>query len=249
MAAKAVYQFFWHDFCDWYLEFSKITLTKHVLSIVLHQSLSLLHPFMPFITDEIWSIMPGKNKAEYLDRHSFPDSDKIFLQTGFPESIAKLDASIVDMIIPVIDAIRSIRGENRISPSKEMSAFVFSQRGEDRVHFEGWKSVITKISRVTSVKIIDKPPVSKGMAHVVIIPGLEVFVPLEGLVDFAAEIQRLDKEIAKLVTDIERRGKRLEDQNFVSRADPEIVEEEREALIQARSKLTRLEETRRNFAS
>ena len=85
------------------------------------------------------------------------------------------------------------------------------------------------------------------MAHIVISEGLEVFVPLEGLVDFAAEIQRLDKEIGKLAADIERRGKRLEDQNFVSRADPEVVDDEKEALREAKGKLSRLEETRKNF--
>jgi valyl-tRNA synthetase len=128
-----------------------------------------------------------------------------------------------------------------------MNSKIFAVKPETRASLESWKAVIQRIARTASLDILDKAPTSKGMAHVVISEGLEVFVPLTGLVDFAAEIQRLDKEIAKLVSDIERRGKRLEDQNFVSRADPEIVEEEKEALRETKVKLSRLEETRKNF--
>ncbi|HSA58389.1 MAG TPA: valine--tRNA ligase [bacterium] len=250
VAAKSVYQFFWHDFCDWYLEFSKITLTKQVLYDVLGASVSLLHPFMPFITDEIWSLMPGNQKRPFLDQCGFPSNESVLKHTtGFSEETARLDASIVDMIIPVIEAIRSIRGENRIPSAKEMTAIIYSKKIEDRGHVESWQPIIQRLGRAKSTQVVQEPPVPKGMAHVVISEGLEVFVPLEGLVDFAAEVQRLDKEIGKLKADIERRGKRLEDQNFVSRADPEIVEEERESLREAQGKLVRLEETRRNFAS
>jgi valyl-tRNA synthetase len=250
LAAKAAYQFFWHDFCDWYLEFSKITLNKQVLYDVLGASLSLLHPFIPFITDEIWSLMPGKHKRKFLDQCDYPSSQSVLRQiSGFSEKIARDDASIVNLIIPVIESIRSIRGENRVPPAKEMTAIVYAKRPEDRIHFQGWEDVIKRLSRAASLDIMDKAPAPKGMAHVVVADGLEVFIPLTGLVDFSAEIQRLDKEIGKLKVDIERREKRLQDENFVSRADVDVVEEERETLRGGRTKLARLEETRRNFSN
>lgn len=245
VAAKTVYQFFWHDFCDWYLEFSKLELNKPILYKVLTTSLTLLHPFMPFLTEEIAHRLPGVTEGESVSKWAFPTPEMVLPVQD--RAYADKDASAVDLVISVIDAIRSVRGENRIPPSKEMTSQIVAAKASERASLEGWKSVIQRIGRTTALDILDKAPTAKGMAHVVISEGLEVFVPLTGLVDFAAEIQRLDKEIAKLAADIERRGKRLEDQNFVSRADPEIVEEEKEALRETKVKLSRLEETRKNF--
>src|SRR6185436_7024757 len=211
-----------HDFCDWYLEFSKLELSKPVLYKVLTTSLTLLHPFMPFLTEEIAHRLPGVTDGESVSKWAFPTPESVLPQAS--RATAEADAEVVDLVISVIEAIRTVRGENRIPPAKEMSSKVFAANASRREYLKSWTSVIQRLARTVSLEVLEKPAAPKGMAHVVIAEGLEAFVPLEGLVDFAAEVQRLDKEIGKLKSAVESREKRLQDANFVARADPEVVE-------------------------
>ena len=241
-AAHTLYQFFWHDFCDWYLEFSKMTLNKHVLYDVLAKSLCLLHPFMPFLTEEIWHRLPGKKDS--IERSPFPTA-----QDGWPQGVNQTEEiEMVEKITQIITGFRSIRGENQISPAKEIAATLFVKESKNRNPLESWKEVIQKLSRCSQLTLVDQPPMTKKMAHIVLAEGLEAFVPLEGLVDFASEIKRLEKEIAKLKEDKERRQKRLEDKNFVERADADVVEEEKQRVRDADLKLVRLEESLKNLS-
>ncbi len=243
IAAKSVYQYFWHDFCDWYLELCKISLNKQTLQDVLCASLQLLHPFTPFITTEILAKL-GANPRDV--GHRWPEVSRIL--PSEQEARLRLEAAVVELLIPVITAIRSIRGENRISPALMIRAVVVSRKTADKASFEGKSDVVKRLARLSDLEIVHQAPSSKGMAHVVISDAIEVFVPLEGLIDFASERARLEKEIGKLKDDKSRREKRLSEENFVSRADPEIVEEEKARVAEAALKISRMEESLKNLS-
>lgn len=246
VAAKSIYQFFWHDLCDWYIEFCKINLNKQVLYEVLMNSFCLLHPFMPFITEELWhKVGRGRHKIKSITQVNFPDPD--FILSPLQEQTAHYDIEIVEMLTFLIEGIRSIRGENHILPSLPIKVTIFSKRGEDRIHLIDRKETIQRLGRCADVQIVEQPVLQKQMAHVVISEGLEVFVSLEDLVDFELEKKRLEKEITKLKEDTGRRQKRLSDSNFISRADPAIVAEERKTVEDNQVKIARLEETLRNI--
>lgn len=116
VAAKTVYQFFWHDFCDWYLEFSKLELNKGVLYKVLTTSLTLLHPFMPFLTEEIAHRLPGVKAEESVSKWAFPTPESVLPESARRQ--AQTDAAVVDLVIPVIEAIRTVRGRIAFPPRR-----------------------------------------------------------------------------------------------------------------------------------
>ncbi len=232
-AASAVYQFLWHELCDWYLEIAKRSLyqsedpiaravTQHTLVQALETTLRLLHPFMPFISEEIWQRLPHQGESIMI--------------APFPKATRKwrdLDAERqMTPVIDIVGAIRAIRSESRIPPGAELEVTIKpgSTATADVVAFAA--PLIGALSRsvITVASAAGRPPHS---AHA-LAGGAEVFVQLAGVVDLAAERNRLLKEIEKAEKEMAFLGGKLARADFVERAPAEVVERERARLAEQR---------------
>jgi valyl-tRNA synthetase len=240
----ALYQFTWSEFCDWYLELSKRDLygddperkqtAQYVLWHTLEHLLRLLHPFMPFITEEIWQALPGRKPAASIMLAPYPAA---VARQEFPEAAADMER-----VMAVIGAIRNIRGEMEVPPSKEI-AVILSCGGEESQrlmrHNEG---AIISLARISDLAIglgLEKPE----DASIQVAGDVQIFVRLKGLVDVEAEEQRLLKEIGKIDREIEQFSRKLENPAFVDRAPAEIVAREKEKLAEVTGKRRVLEES------
>ncbi len=242
-AAQILYQFTWHELCDWYLELTKPdlfqsedmvrkTTAQTVLYQTLEQVLRLLHPIMPFVCEEIWQTLPHTA--------AMPES---IMQTLFPASTAEVEdfPAVADMesVMAVITAIRNIRGEMNLSPGQRLSAVVTGPDVAAIKSLQKSEAVIINIARLTSLTIAvaaSRPPQSAaGLAA-----GFEIFVPLEGLVDFAQEAARLAKELKKAEKEFTGISKKLSNEKFLAKAPDEVIAKEKgkyEELSLKREKL------------
>jgi valyl-tRNA synthetase len=226
-ACQALNEFFWHRFCDWFLEISKVDLnsgdpakkakTVSVLVHVLKESMKLLHPVMPFITEEIWRNLPaGPDRGESLMTGPWPARDDSLV---FPE-----DKKTFEFVCSVVYCVRNIRGEMGIEPSKKISIVIKSADPEKVALAEKYGDYIRFLAGTADISLgtdIDKPEPSSSA---VVDCATEVFVPLKGNVDLSREKQRLEKEIAKLQKNKERNETKLANPAFVGRAPKEVVE-------------------------
>ncbi|MBI1909522.1 MAG: valine--tRNA ligase [Deltaproteobacteria bacterium] len=235
-AAHLLYDFFWHDFCDWYLEFSKTESHQPVLRFVLEEVLKLLHPIMPFITEELWQRL--KTEGESLMTASFPKAGHYRFEKESAE---------VEHLKEVVTAIRTIRSENRINPGAAIPVVLSASGKGLSAILQNHSKVIERLARVSTLKVTTEKVSSKGMAHESG-AGFDVFIPLEGLIDFENERKRLAKEIGKLKQEVNAIQNRLAQSNFVNNAPPEIVAQEREKESLVRVKLAKFEETLKNLA-
>ncbi|MGB0090023.1 MAG: valine--tRNA ligase [Planifilum fulgidum] len=224
-AGRVLYHFIWDEFCDWYIEFSKLSLygedeeakrvTRAVLCHVLDRSLRLLHPFMPFITEEIWQKLPGTGPS--ISVAEWPVADES-LQA--PDAVKEMR-----ILIDVIRSVRNIRSEMEIPPKRKITLLI---RTEPEVHaaIRDNESAICRLcgaEKVTAGPDVTRP--DKAMTAVV--SGAEVFLPLEGMIDIEETIARLEKELKKLDYEVERVEKKLSNPGFVQKAPAHIVEGER----------------------
>ena len=232
-AASAVYQFLWHEYCDWYLEIAKRSLyqpespeakavTQRTLVETLETTLRLLHPFMPFISEELWQRLPHRG-------------DSIMI-APFPKAARKgRDPEAERLMAPVLDfvsAIRTIRSESRISPAVELAVSVRPASPEVAAALERSAAVIGSLARATVAVAPDGArPASSAVAAT---PSGDVFVRLEGVVDFDAERQRLRKEVERARKEIAFLEGKLGRPEFVERAPAEVVERERARLAEQR---------------
>jgi len=243
-AAAALYQFVWHEFCDWYLEAVKSDLygktgeerqdaAKRVLWRVLKDTLILLHPFIPFITEEIWHKLPGTQGS--------------VMKTVFPADAADAVNRICDsqaesemnLIIQIITGIRNIRGEMNISPSLALDAAVQSQDEKTRAVLQEHQEMIMTLARLKSfsVGVPGERPKSSATA---VADNAAIFVSLEGIIDFAKETTRLEKEIVKLSKETAAASKKLSNEDFLAKAPEDVVrkaEEKHHLLVEKRQKL------------
>ena len=243
-AAAALYKFVWHEFCDWYVEIIKPVLydsestaqkksTQAVLKRVLHDTIILLHPFIPFVTEEIWHKLPGTDGSIMNAR--FPTATE---QQTDAQSDTEAE-SAMELIMRVITGIRNIRGEMNIAPSLKLNATVLAGEANIREILEAHREMIILLARLASLSIaasIDKQTTSATS----IIEGATLFVSLEGVIDFKKEIQRLEKEIKKVKNDIEPLSKKLENQGFLQKAPKSVVQnvnEKHQMLNEKRQKL------------
>jgi valyl-tRNA synthetase len=232
-AASAIYQFLWHEFCDWYLEIAKRSLyqkddpvaravTQQTLVETLDTTLRLLHPFMPFISEDIWQRLP---------RTGGPDSVMI---APFPKASRKgHDAAAeawMGAVIAIVGAIRTIRSESRIPPAVELSATVRPGPGLDAATLAEAAPLMGALARAAIT--VDPAAVRPSQSALAVAQGAEVFVRLEGVVDLAAERQRLGKEVDRATKDIAFLEGKLGRPDFVERAPAEIVARERERLAE-----------------
>jgi valyl-tRNA synthetase len=243
-AAGTIYKFVWHEFCDWYLEIIKPTLyakekqnerqsTLSVLRRVLQDILLLLHPFMPFVTEEIWHKLPGTEGS--IMKASFPAtaSDGSIVQKD-PEAESKME-----VITEIISGIRNIRGEMNIAPSLNLEASVQSQDELKIETIRQYQDIIINLARLKSFSANEsvKKPKSSATA---IVNGASIFVSLEGIIDFAKEADRLEKEINKLTKELSAVSNKLSNENFLNKAPADVVEKVKEknmALLEKQQKL------------
>ncbi len=254
--ASALYQFIWHEYCDWYLELSKPSLSREqgsperaaaqtVLAHVLETALRLLHPVMPFITEEIWQTLPEKTRVrgqgsaagrESIMVAPYPQTDERLINTGIERDM--------QLVMDAILAIRNIRGEMNIAPSMQIKAIMKAENEETGEHLARCSSYVKTLGRLSELRIgvVESKP--KGAATGVI-RGAEIYVPLEGIIDLTQERDRLQKEIAKTSKDIEVFSKKLSNKNFVDKAPREVVEKDTAKLEEFKSKRDKLEQSLR----
>ncbi len=238
-AAQRLYQFVWHTYCDWYLEMIKLELSSEDEQVrdnaqaCLHKSFSetlvLLHPFIPFVTQEIWSYLPGLDILD-LSRVPFPP----FRQHCIDESLSDKIQFFQDVVV----SVRNIRSELHISPGKKVDLLLKASGNQADLILENEK-VIKQLARVESMSVGPEIEVPRTAATAVI-EGCEVFVPLEGLVDFKEELSRLEKELKKLDKDLQGLQKKLENENFLNKAPLEVVDKERERFEELQGKKAKL---------
>ncbi len=242
-AAQGIYEFIWNNYCDWYLELSKPVLnndaanaaakrgTRRTLVRVLETVLRLAHPFMPFITEEIWqtvSPLAGQS-GDTIMNQAYPIADE-----------SKVDeAAVADMewLMEFITGIRSIRSQMNIPPKKQLPVLLKDSTDEDLRRLEANSDFLSRLANLESIEVLkgDAPAASTAL-----VGKMEILIPLEGLIDKDAEIQRLDKEIAKLEKVIKQSSGKLNNENYVAKAPAEVVQKEREKLLEMEQSLSQL---------
>jgi valyl-tRNA synthetase len=243
-ASHTLYQFIWHQFCDWYLELIKPylyqdqdqerkTLTQETLLKVLDATLRLLHPFMPFITEEVWQQLPIKKEVESVMVADFPSPDEKFDDDPV--------ASEMGLVIEIITAIRNIRGEMNVPPGEQIEVILRLKDEEDEKRIQRNQLFIQNLAKVKKLVIgkeIGKPSFS-AFAQV---QDVEIFVPM-GRSRMEEEARRLQKEILKIEKDIVFVNKKLSNEQFLSKAPTEVVQEEKEKAFQYQAVRGKLEES------
>ena len=241
-AAQCLYQFLWHEFCDWYLEIVKariqagtdaggILTGKYLLLRILEVFLRLLHPFMPFVTEEIWQIVPHQGTTIMLA--PWPKGE-----IGAGDLEAK---ETMERLMEIIRAVRNIRSEMNISQSKEIELYLKTEDESQLSLFRMGIDYLQSLGRASRIEIsphLEKPEASATA----VVKGVEVFVPLKGLIKVEEERARLDQELRKLDKELERASRKLASTDFLNRAPEEVVSKERaihQQLIDSKSKLQR----------
>ncbi|PIQ09972.1 MAG: valine--tRNA ligase [Ignavibacteriales bacterium CG18_big_fil_WC_8_21_14_2_50_31_20] len=235
-ATKIVYSFIWNDFCDWYIELTKkrmYTEDKEVKAASLVRSLSLfaemmklLHPFMPFISEEIWQLLDERNDGESISTSDFPKQN--------PDLI-NLDAeNEIEFVQAVVTTIRNIRGEKNIHPAKTISVYMTINTLSEVQQM--YIKSLAKVEELFVGENIEKP---KGSISAVV-KGFDLFIPLEGLIDLSVERERIEKEIKNLEGILARVTAKLANEKFVRNAPAELVEQERAKETEWQSSLDKL---------
>ena len=239
-AATTLYKFIWNEFCDWYIELSKSRLnsdnaderhaTQNVLVHVLEATLKLLHPFMPFITEEIWQKLPK-------------DGDSIMV-APFPEFDPKREDTEAEThlqwVMEIINAARNIRGEMNLKPSLKIPLRIKTSDPKKELIANTFAHYIKELARLEGLEVgpsVVKPKVSASS----ILSDAEVIVPLEGLMDFGEEKKRIEKELKKVEKEIIFLSKKLSNQNFVDKAPPDVIEKDRQNHKDLSEKQTKLQ--------
>jgi len=246
-ASHATYEFIWDQYCDWYLELSKPVLygddyseaekrgTRRTLVTVLEAILRLAHPFMPFITEEIWQrVAPlAGTQADTIMLAPFP-----LPQPDLIDSVAEADAQ---WLKEVIAAIRNIRGEMRIPPGKALPLYLHNGGEQDRRRLDENRHFLSRLAKLENIVWLT-PEQSAPPSVTQLVGRMEILVPMAGLIDKAAELDRLGKEVQKLKQEVSRADARLKNPGFADRAPADVVAKEREKLNEYRSQLAKLEE-------
>ena len=253
-AVSLLYHFFWDDFCDWYIELSKPLavsgeqseseqlLTAHSLPLtVLETALRMLHPFMPYLTEELWHKRPGVSSK--MHNAAYAEADATIMLADFPLGDARLiDEQAEHEMSAVIDAItkvRNIRAEMQIPTSERFTVHIAADAAMQEV-FAANKAQILKLAKATELVIADALDVPKASAKAVLVGNATLAVPLEGLIDFDKERTRLNNQITKLAEEKSRLDGQLSNQNFVDKAPADKVAELRTRQSELTHQITTL---------
>jgi valyl-tRNA synthetase len=230
IAVHKIYEFIWNEYCDWYIELVKPRLygvacvdkdtAIFVLIKVMKDMLKLLHPFMPFITEEIWGYLPGNTERlisaawpEYTEDKNFSDAEKQ-----------------MDLVMNIVRNIRNIKSEMDVIPSKKVNAYFIPSDNEIKEMIEQGQGYFSNIANVEEIKIIGSKEEAGDNAASAVIDGVEIYIPLADLIDFEKEVERLEKEKSKLAGEIKRGQGKLNNKGFTDKAPEKVVEAEKEKL-------------------
>ena len=237
-AAGALYQFVWNVFCDWYLELIKPILTgtdeaakaetRATTAWVMDQILILLHPFMPFVTEELWQ--QTGTRAQWLIATDWPS------YKGLGDAAADAE---MEWVIRFISEVRSVRAEMNVPAGAKIACVMVSANSETRRRADAWENEIMRLARLSSISFEDQVP--KASAQIVL-DEATVALPLEGVIDFAAEKARLAKELEKIAKDMAAIDGRLNNPGFVAKAPPEVLEESRDRKSELAARKAKVDE-------
>ncbi|MBU0482297.1 MAG: valine--tRNA ligase [Proteobacteria bacterium] len=246
-AASAVYHFTWHEFCDWYLEWIKSDLygsdtrkseqAKTVLFAVLEILLKLLHPFTPFVTEEIWEVLPGKRNT--LMTEKFPEVKNAWDDTETEKTVS--------LLMGVIGAIRNIRSEMMIHPSAAIEVIMICHDQDKTARLKHEASTICSLTRSEKISIINDGERPAGSA-VSIFEDIEIFVPMKGLVDVAKETERLLREKEKLALNLQRSAGKLTNDKFLANAPAEVIAKEKDKVEGLQATMAKIDDSLKRLA-
>ena len=244
IAAAKIYDFIWDTYCDWYIELTKPRLNsgdeaknrsaQQVLLYVLTQILKLLHPFMPFITEEIWQALPHDGEA--LMVAEYPKFDEAL---AFPQ-----EEQDFEMVMAAIKGVRSRRAEMNVPPSKKASLIIVAERPEA---FAAGEMYICKLAYADHITLADAVPADADKMVSVVTDEAKLYMPMAELVDLEKERARLEKELEKARKNYDNQMRKLSNESFVSRAPEQVVQTERDRAEKAKALIDNLEESLKNL--
>jgi len=245
LAAQAIYEFVWNEYCDWYLEAAKVSLqsedaarqrgTRQTLVRVLEGILRLAHPLMPFITEEIWqrvAPLAGKTGPTIMNQ-PYPQAEA----GRIDEAAEREMAWVMDFLL----GVRRIRGEMDIAPGKPLPVLLQNGSEQDRQWLDGNRELLLKLGRLEGIVWLAAGEVAPESA-IALLGELRILIPMKGLIDKDAELARLEKEIQRIEKDLPRVEGKLADPAFIGKAPPQVVEKEQAKLADMRSSLAQLKE-------
>jgi valyl-tRNA synthetase len=237
--ARHIYSFFWHEFCDWYLEMIKLhpERSKPALLYVFESALRLLHPFMPFITEELWQNLP--HQGESIVIASYPQFD--------PELVDDRIEAQVNLIQEIVVKVRNIRSEMNVDAKQPVAVRVATTDPALKSLLSDSRDYIFKLAQVSQMEIVPQLGADKLSAQAVA-GGLALEVPLAGLIDVDAEKSRLQKALEKAQMEISKIERTLSNASFVDRAPKEVVEENRRRLADYQDQAAKLTEGLKRLA-
>jgi len=240
--SSLIYEFFWHEFCDWYIEISKVKLYSSdetarsraagMLVYILEGCLRLLHPIMPFITEEVWQRLPIKREKKSIMVSDYPVYDR--------KSIYRDSVNKIEILKQVCYSIRNIRGEMNVPPEKKTPVMIRTEKNEVMDVVEEHIEVIKFLARLTDVEYGNDIKKPEGSASAVG-SGYEIYLPLKGLIDIEREKERLSKELSRIDIEIERAKNKLENKSFIKKAPREIINKEKKRLDEYKMAYQRIE--------
>jgi len=246
LAAQAIYEFTWNEYCDWYLELSKPVLlsvdssaaaqrgTRHTLVNVLETLLRLAHPIMPFITEEIWQrVAPLAGvTGETITHAAYPQADAAYVDAHIETEM--------DWLMRFVLGVRNIRGEMNIAPGKPLPVLLQNGSAEDRERLNRYTLFLTTLARLESIVWLEDGAAPESATALV--GNMKLLIPMAGLIDKDAELARLSREIDKLRKDLDKCQTKLANPSYVERAPAAVVKQERTRVVELQSALTRLDE-------
>lgn len=259
-AARAIYEFVWSEFCDWYIELVKARLynkedasraaAQETLALVLEGTLRLLHPFMPFITEAIWQKLPAQSRPvaiapEIAEQTGQAELKPSIAVTRYPEPLSAWEdqdaATRMGLVIDSIKALRSIRAEFRLGEHAKIEAILMAAGDEQLAILNEGRSFIESIGKVADLTIQPLAETKPQNAATAVLPGVEIYVPVGGLIDIPKEIERLTKEATATAADLEKLTKKLGNEGFLAKAKPEVIEATRQEAAELQEKLTAIQ--------
>jgi valyl-tRNA synthetase len=237
--ASTVYEFTWNVLCDWYLELSKPIMngddedlkveTRKTLGMVLEATLKLIHPVMPFITEEIWLELTKGIAGESIMVAPWP--------TAFTVDETAQDE--INTVIKVVSAIRTLRSEVKVPVKEKFAGFTRSTTDKQQAIVNKYQSTIEFLAKIISLQPIDRDTAKTD--GITVVDGFEIILPLDGIVDFEAEKKRLEKEIAKVQVEANKLSGMLNNEKFISKAKPELVEQRKAEYAKVEENLNKLQ--------